>query len=237
MTLRVFAEAVRELGVTDVRPRLVFTTGGMLEESTRRILQDVFGAQVIDIFASVEGGCLAWECRTCGGYHLSEDTLIIEVLKDGRPARPGESGEAVITNLHSWAMPLIRYRSGDEVTLAEAEPSCGRRLKLLSGIQGRVNDCIVFKTGERISSQPFYFAVQDVPGVRRWRITQESIDRLQVEIEPGPEFSEASERAIVGSLTDLVRSMMSVTLSRVSSFPFDPDRKFRQVQSKIAGPA
>jgi phenylacetate-CoA ligase len=143
----------------------------------------------------------------------------------------------VITNLHSWAMPLIRYRSGDEVTLAETEPACGRTLRLLSGIQGRVNDCIVFKTGERMSSQPFYFAVQNVPGVRRWRITQESLDRLLVEIEPAPEFGEASERAIVGNLTDLVRGEMSVALARVSSFPFDPARKFRQVQSKIAGRA
>jgi phenylacetate-CoA ligase len=81
MTLRVFAEAVRELGVTDIRPRLVFATGGMLDDVTRRVLREAFGAAVIDVFASVEGGCLAWECPACGGYHLSEDTLIVEVLK------------------------------------------------------------------------------------------------------------------------------------------------------------
>jgi phenylacetate-CoA ligase len=237
MTLRVFAESVREAGATDIRPRLVFATGGMLDDETRRILRDVLGAEVVDVFASVEGGCLAWECRDCGGYHLSEDTVIVEVLKDGRPARPGESGEAVITNLHSWAMPLIRFQTGDDVAPAEAAPSCGLRLPLLSGVQGRVNDCIVFKTGERISSQPFYFAVQDVPGVKRWRITQESIDRLLVEIEPGAGFDEAAERAIVGSLEQLVRGTMAVTLSRVASFPFNPDRKFRQIRSKLAGRA
>jgi phenylacetate-coenzyme A ligase PaaK-like adenylate-forming protein len=236
MTLRVLAEAVRKYGASDVRLKYVFSTAGILDDVTRAILKDVFGAQVIDIYASVEGGCLAWECRVCGGYHLSEDTLIVEILKDGRPARPGESGEVVITNLNSFAMPLIRYRHGDEVTLAGKEPACGRRLKLLAGIQGRVNDCIILKTGERISSQPFFFAVQEVPGVRQWRITQESFDRLQVEIEPTPEFRDSSEHLIIKNLQDLVREQMSITLSLVSSFPFDPDRKFRQVQSKVGSP-
>jgi len=237
MTLRVFAEAVRASGAADVRPRFVFSTGGMLDEGTRRVLREVFGAAVIDVFASVEGGCLAWECPACGGYHVSQDTLIVEVLKDGRPARPGESGEAVITNLHSWAMPLLRYRSGDQVVVSEKEPVCGRRLALLSGLQGRINDCVVFASGERISSQPFYFAIQDVPGVRRWRVRQESIDRLLVEIAPGPEFDESSARAILAGLADLVRGRMSVELSRVASFPFDPDRKFRQVESRIGSPS
>ncbi len=235
MTLRVFAEAVQRHRILDVRPKFAFSTAGILDDVTRRILNDVLGAKVIDIYASVEGGCVAWECRACGGYHLSEDTLIVEILKDGRPARPGESGEAVITNLHSLAMPLIRYRTGDEVTLSQKEPSCGRRLPLLAGIQGRVNDCIVFRTGERLSSQPFFFAVQDVPGVGRWRITQESFDCLHVEIEPMPEFNESSKRTIVKNLTDLVRQEMSITISLVSSFPFDADLKFRQVQSKMTG--
>lgn len=237
MTLRVFAEAVRAAGAADIRPRFVFSTGGALGHGTRRILRDVFGAAVVDVFASVEGGCLAWECPTCGGYHVSQDTLIVEVLKDGRPAGPGESGEAVITNLHSWAMPLIRYRTGDQVVVSEREPVCGRKLALLSGLQGRINDCIVFASGERISSQPFYFAIQDVPGVRRWRVRQESIDRLLVEIEPGPGFDDSSARLIQAGLTDLVRGRMSVELSRVSSFPFDPDRKFRQVESRIGSPS
>ena len=235
MTLRVFAEAVQKYRVLDVRPKFVFSTAGILDDVTRRTLKDVFGAEVIDIYASVEGGCLAWECRACGGYHLSEDTLIVEILKDGRPARPGETGEVVITNLYSFAMPLIRYRQGDEAALAQNEPSCGRRLKLLSGIQGRINDRIVFKTGERISSQPFFFAVQDVPGVKRWRVTQESFDRLHVEIEPTPEFNDSSKQRIVWNLKALVREEMSITMTLVSSFPFDPARKFRQVRSTMAG--
>ena len=234
MTLRVFAEAVQKYRVLDIRPKYIFSTAGILDDVTRRVLKDVFRAEVIDIYASVEGGCLAWECRVCGGYHLSEDTLVVEILKDGRPAPPGEAGEVVLTNLHSHAMPLIRYRTGDEAAWARQEPSCGRRLKLLAGIQGRVNDCIVLKTGERISSQPLFFAVQNVPGVKRWRITQESSDRLLVEIEPTTEFSDVSKHSIIRNLRELVRGQMSVTVSLVSSFPFDPALKFRQVQSRAA---
>lgn len=234
MTLRVFAEAVRESRAADVRPEFVFSTAGILDNVTRKMLKDVFGARVIDVYASVEGGCLAWECPECGAYHVSEDTLIVEILKDGRPARPGEAGEVVITNLHSFAMPLIRYRQGDEAAPARHEPRCGRSLSLLADIQGRVNDRIIFRSGERLPSQPFFFAVQDVPGVKQWRITQESLDRLHVEIEPTPEFDDSSRQRIVNNLNDLIRREMSITVSLVSSFPSDPDHKFRQVQSKMA---
>jgi phenylacetate-CoA ligase len=67
---------------------------------------------------------MAWECRHSGDLHTCDDGVLIEVLVDGRPAEPGERGEVVVTNLHAYAMPFIRYRIGDVAT-REAPCGCG----------------------------------------------------------------------------------------------------------------
>lgn len=125
MTLRILAEFLNDRQVTDVRPRLVFNSSALLDDFSRRLFSRVFGCPIIDVYGSEEGGCIAWECPTCSAYHVAADMLIMEVLKDGRPAKPGETGEVVLTNLHSRAMPFIRYRQGDWVTLAEGKSLCG----------------------------------------------------------------------------------------------------------------
>ena len=233
MTLRVLAEACEKYDIRDIRPRILFSTSGMLDEACRKYLRAIFLSRIIDIYASYEAGCIAWECEKCSGYHVSSDTLVVEVLKNGRPASPGEEGEVVITNLHSYAMPLIRYRQGDIVTVSGRRPACGRGFPLLENIQGRINDCIVLKNGHRISSQPFFFCVQLVPGVRRWQIFQERIDRIKVTIEPNDAFTESSRQLLEDNLRDLVKDQLSIEIALVDSIPISPASKFRQVSSNL----
>ena len=73
---------------------------------------------------------IAYECEAHVGHHVVGEGYIVEVLKDGRPAAPGEIGEVVVTDLNNYCLPFIRYRIGD---LAEAlDPNetcaCGRGL-------------------------------------------------------------------------------------------------------------
>ena len=79
----------------------------------RRHITETFAAPVFNLYASNEFNVIAWECQETGELHTCDDGVIIEVLKDGRPAAAGERGEVVGTNLHSFAMPLIRFRLGD----------------------------------------------------------------------------------------------------------------------------
>jgi phenylacetate-CoA ligase len=187
----------------------------------------------MDYYASFEAGPIAWECRTCGAYHLSADTVIVESLADGQPARPGQAGEAVITNLHSYAMPFIRYRQEDEIVLSAGRPKCGRGLPLLDRIQGRSDDCVVLGDGRKIPSQPFYYSIEPVPGVKRWKVIQEDIQTIHIDIEPGPEFNEDSRRLIERNLRKAVGEGMKIDFAIGPSLPVLPSQKFRQVSSRI----
>ena len=58
-------------------------------------------------------GLLIYECGAHDGHHVIAESYIVEILKNGVPAKPGEIGEVVITDLNNYCMPMIRYRVGD----------------------------------------------------------------------------------------------------------------------------
>jgi phenylacetate-CoA ligase len=235
MTLNLLAEHIRENDVRDIRPRAVLHSSALLDGRSRRDLQSILGCRVLDFYGSDEGGCLAWECPACKGYHVSSDTVILEVLRDGRPALPGESGEVVITNLHSRAMPFIRYRQDDIVELAPHGPLCGRRFPLLEGIRGRQDDFIVLRDGRKLSPHPFYYALDFVPGIKRWRITQDKTLRLEVEIVAAPGLDRAARETAERNLRQAVKGELPVEVRLVKAIEVEPGRKFRAVSSRSGG--
>jgi phenylacetate-CoA ligase len=102
-----------------VRPRVVILGGESATPAMRLRIRETFAAPLREIYTSHECPLLAWECRHSGDLHTCDDGVLVEVLRDGRPAEAGERGEVVMTNLHAYAMPFIRYRMGDLATRAE----------------------------------------------------------------------------------------------------------------------
>ena len=86
MTLKLLAAAVRERRADRIRPRMIFHTSGLLHERDREFIDQAFGSKVIDIYGSDEGGCIAWECPRCRGYHVNVDLIVLEIRR-GRPGR------------------------------------------------------------------------------------------------------------------------------------------------------
>jgi phenylacetate-CoA ligase len=233
MTLRLFAEIIQERQIKDIKPEHIFHSSGIIDPNSRDFLESAFQAHVVDFYGSDEAGCIAWECGECSAYHVAADMTIVEVLKTGQPAAAGEEGEIVITNLHSYAMPFIRYKQEDVVLLSDREIACGRSFPLLQTIQGRVDDYVTLRSGRRISPHPFYHCLDPVPGIRKWQIIQKSLDEIQALVEAGPDFSEDSQRSIRMNLLDLVQNELELKISVVNSMAIDPSRKFRSVCSNV----
>lgn len=108
--------------------------------TVRATIEEAWGhAQVRDVYAMEELGVLAVECEAGDGLHGFEDRFIYEVMdvdKD-QVLGPGKVGELVVTPLHSEAMPLLRYRTGDLVMTDDGPCSCGRT-HLRMHIMGRL---------------------------------------------------------------------------------------------------
>ncbi len=112
---------------------------------TRQRLQEAWGARCFDHAGATEVGAWGFECREQAGLHFNEAEFICEVI-DPASGAPAADGELVVTNLGRHGMPVIRYRTGDRVTLQHAPCACGLTFKRLAGgVSGRVDDALIVR--------------------------------------------------------------------------------------------
>ena len=144
----------------------------------RADLEDAFGPAVFDTYGCREVMMIASECEAHRGMHVAMENVIVEIVvtEDGRqrPAREGETGEVVVTDLHNFAMPFVRYANGDIATAGPARRcSCGRALPRIDAVQGRVSELLRDGNGAPVSGIALSFLFQDVSdAVRQFRAIQ-----------------------------------------------------------------
>ncbi|UCG82775.1 MAG: phenylacetate--CoA ligase family protein, partial [Dehalococcoidia bacterium] len=233
MTLILLAQAFQAQKVSDIRLDVVFQSSGLLDESSRQFLHSVLGTKIVDIYGSAEGGCIAWECETCSGYHVNSDMLIVELLDDGKPVPPGNEGEIVITNLHSYAMPFLRYRQADVGVMADVPSQCGRGLALMKMVAGRLGDFITLPSGKKLSPHHFFIALDTAAGIAQWQLTQETYDRLRVEVVVGQSSSARASQAVRTNLKAIVGEEMEIIVSEVDALPSVPSQKRQSIRSRV----
>ncbi len=115
--------------------------------STKKALEDLWGAQVYDHAGATEAGAWGFSCSSDDlGLHVNEARFLVEVLgPDDEPVSPGSLGRLVVTPLNRYAQPYVRFELSDRVRLSEKnECECGRRYRFVAGgVLGREDE---FKT-------------------------------------------------------------------------------------------
>lgn len=233
-SLALIAHEVKKRGTRPIQPKLIFTTGELMNPYDREIIEQAFSVPPHDIYGIVEMGDVAWQCAELNGYHVNIDSCLPEVLVDGRPAHVGESGRLVITNLHSWAMPFIRYEVGDVMTVPDDAPCpCGCNFPRISIIQGRQDDWLYAVDGRRIS--PLDVTVARVAGVQQYRIIQKTCDHVVVEVVPGMNFNTETLPGVQQHMREIVGSGVHVDVRKVDEIP-RRSGKIRSVFCEIKQP-
>lgn len=145
----------------------------------REVIAQAFGARVFETYGSREVMLIGAECEAHDGMHLSMENLLTEIIVrdekgNERPAEPGETGEVVLTDLHNYGMPFLRYASGDYATAMGHEPcACGRGLARIQGVDGRVAETLVDGEGSRVSGLLVVVAVvYGGDGVKGFQLVQ-----------------------------------------------------------------
>lgn len=111
--------------------------GDTVHESLRERVRTLFGLEIEDNYSSSEVGAIAIQCPESGLYHIMAENLIVEILdSEGNECKPGEVGSVVVTDLHNYAAPVIRYDLGDYAEVGTT-CTCGRHLPTLKRIIGR----------------------------------------------------------------------------------------------------
>jgi phenylacetate-CoA ligase len=118
-------------------------------DSMRKEIESTWNMLATDIYGLSEiiGPGVAQECRHKDGLHIWWDVFYPEVIdpETGRAVGEGEVGELVITTLTKKGIPLIRYRTRDNVSIKYETCRCGRTAPRISKIKGRTDDMIVVR--------------------------------------------------------------------------------------------
>lgn len=216
------ADLLRHVEANSIRLsnlRQVRSLGETLPQSLRDEVRRVLGVSITDTYSSQEVGVIAMECPESGLYHLMAENLIVEVLDEwGNPCGPGEVGQVVVTDLHNFATPIIRYAIGD---LAEAGMpcTCGRTLPTIKRIVGRNRNIAVYPDGKRRYPVLGFARFREIAPIIQYQAIQ--LDRHTIE------FSLVTGRPLLGeeerALADVVQQAMG--------YPFKID--FRYFNERI----
>ena len=157
----------------------IVTTGECLSANDRRLIGGAIGAPVYDRYGLVEvAGYVAQECERHTGLHVNGGLAFVEVLKDGEACGPGEKGRLVVTNLHNYVMPFIRYDTGDLATVGRVFSAL--EFSMCSN-ESRADPPTGLSPTPHRSLGILFFAVlhsQALPAVERFQFVQERIGEV-----------------------------------------------------------
>jgi len=180
-------------------------------ENMRREIEAVWGMQALDIYGLSEiiGPGVAQECPEKHGLHICSDVFFPEVIdpRTGEEVGEGKDGELVITTLTKEALPLIRYRTGDIVSISRSPCRCGRTSPRISKIKGRTDDMLIIR-GINVFPSQIETVLLQVEGTRPHYLLVvdrvKGLDTLEIQVEVSPEaFSDEIRR--MQDLRDKIR--------------------------------
>lgn len=210
----------------------VVTTAEMLYPHQRTAIEQAFGCKVFNRYASQEIGQLAGECAH-GTLHLNHQNVFMEFEGPAGPAMAGRPGETIVTDLHNYAMPFIRYQIGDLGVPAGRRCACGRSMPVLADVKGRVSDVIVTPRGRHIFADDIAEIFYPIHGIAQFQVVQERPDAITVKIVKKPDVHPTVDAYVRTRLQEAVGGELHVTLSVVTHIPVLPSGKHRICISRV----
>ena len=199
--LQALLEYARSAGRTPDFLREVRTFGEMLKPGLREAVKAHWNVRLSDLYSAEELGPIALQCPQHEHYHVQAENLLVEILReDGTPCQPGETGSVVVSTLHNFTMPLIRYRLHDHAVAGEPCP-CGRGLPVLSRIAGRSRNMLHLPDGR--SHWPSFpgAAFTALAPVQQFQLAQTALDTIEARLvcpRPLTADEEAALQAMLG---------------------------------------
>jgi phenylacetate-CoA ligase len=202
-------------------PEAILGAAEALLEYQRDVIERAFGAPAYNTYGCREFMLVASECEQRNGLHVNADHLWVEAGEAGRPA------DMLITDLHNYGMPFVRYANGDLATASSRRCACGRGLSLLERVDGRKLDAIRTRGGQRLPGEFFPHMLKDVAGIDRFQVVQRSLDSLDIWMIAGKGFDAASLDYLRAEVHKVLGDALALRFHFVDEIPTGANGKFR----------
>ena len=224
--IHLFFKTVAARGIQLRPPKMVMYMAEALPPGGRELIEEHFGVPVMSRYSAAEAFKIGFYCERRTGFHLHEDLCHV---------RAGEGGRLVISNLVNRATVLLNYPIGDLGTFSGEPCPCGRTFRLMSELEGRVEDMLPLADGRVVHPRAIWQVFMNDPDVLQYQLTQHEPRRFSLELATVDEdaYARAVERALP-ELEHLLRPEPVIEARRRT----EPrgDAKFRAVAS-LCGPS
>ncbi|NQS98499.1 MAG: glycosyltransferase [candidate division Zixibacteria bacterium] len=218
-SLYLVASYIKSLNLPAPRPQTIESGAEKLWNGQRAVIEDVFQCQVFEQYGSREIPAIGCECELHNGMHIFNDIRLLEIIRDGEPAKPGEEGSIIITDLMNYVMPFIRYEIGDIGVMAEGLCSCGRGFPLLKEVKGRIINIFPTPDGRYIYGGYFNHLFFHTITIEAFQVRQRSVDRVEVSISPGAGFKSKVMEPLISQMREALGKSVEVTWQIVDEIP------------------
>jgi phenylacetate-CoA ligase len=223
-------------GVRISNLREVATRGEVLDSDVRDYCKEIWGVPVVDSYGANEFGYIALQCPDATHYHIQSEHLLVEVLDDeGDPAELGSTGRVVITDLHNFATPMIRYEIGDYAVMG-SNCSCGRGLPVIERVIGRSRDMFVLPSGDRfwpIYSKTLGQLQEAIPKLLQAQLVQRSRHEITARLVVSGALHPSEESKITKALSEAMGGPFKIRLECVGEIPRAASGKFFETICEI----
>lgn len=211
------------------------TLGETLSDDLRHEAGAFFAVELFDSYSSQELGVIALQCPVSGLYHVMAEHVLVEVLDaDGQPCGPGECGEVVVTDLHNFATPLIRYAIGDHAEVGPVCP-CARSLPTLRRILGRSRNMLLYPDGSRRWPRVGFDRYREVAPVQQYQLIQHSREQLEVRLVVERPLQPCEQRALGEIIKQALGHPFALDFRYFAErLPLGPGGKFEEFVSLCA---
>lgn len=209
----------------DFNGQIKFVTTGAesLLSHQKKLIQRAFGCKVRNHYGLAEGVANISECPE-GKMHIDEDYAAVELVPQG------DGSYAVVgTNVTNQAFPLIRYDTGDIVYLSQKEQGClcGNPGRVVTSIDGRIEDYLLLKDGTRLGRMDHLF--KDMVRIKEAQLVQKQAGNVIFRIVRAPEYNEADEQQLMHETRRRLGDALSVEFDYVREIEKSPRGKLRFV--------
>lgn len=211
----------------------LMTFGATVEPALRARARRVLGASIRDRYSCEEIGPIALQCPHDSSdeppYHVCVANAIVEVVDDtGQACAPGKTGRVLVTGLHHWASPAIRYDIGDVASL-RPQCSCGAQVPALFSLLGRKAALLRTPSGQarfvRLTASDWL----GIAMVREYRLIQQTPDTVRVELVSAATLTSAQRTAIIRMLGERISAEFTWELHELPAIDWPPGEKRQDV--------
>ncbi|GGW87004.1 phenylacetate--CoA ligase family protein [Alteromonas halophila] len=221
------ASFITDKKLTVHSPGVILTGAEPLHEHQREIIEKAFGCPVHNTFGCREFMLIAAECRENQKLHINSDHLVVESLNSqGHPVIQ-ESGDLVITDLHNYGMPLIRYVNGDKATMSDTPCACGNPLPVMESIDGRKLDVIKTRSGRMIAGELFPHMFKEFKAIQRFQVRQSDIDAVTIKMICPDGLNVRDQEKIKSEIDRYCHGELTIKIELVDNIPLTQSGKHR----------